>query len=78
LIRAGDVISDRSVAVQLIPADPPEQVKAELFSILEQAAPGAGFVVGITENVPLNVRDDSIPAILEGLAERGECPLNGS
>jgi hypothetical protein len=57
---------------------PPEQVKAELFSILEQAAPGAGFVVGITENVPLNVRDDSIPAIVEGLAERGKCPLNGS
>jgi uroporphyrinogen decarboxylase len=54
---------------------PPDQVKAELFSILEQAAPGAGFVVGITENVPASVQDDSIRAIVEGLVERGACPV---
>jgi len=43
--------------------------------ILEQAAPGGGFVLGITKNVPASIRYQSIPAIVEGLAERGHCPL---
>lgn len=54
---------------------PPERVRQITIELLGQAAPGAGFIVGITENVPASVAEQSMGTIARALNEYGQCPL---
>ena len=56
-----------------------EKIKGMTLELLRQAAPlagGAGFVVGITEDVPADVLIDSFVTIAQTLNESGRCPLD--
>ena len=55
--------------------EPPEQVAATARDLLRQAAPGNGFLVGVTENVPEFAYVRSLDAITRTIEELGECPL---
>ena len=52
------------------------RIRNELRRILREAVPGDRFLVGITEDVPDDVRPRSLLALNEGLRRWGELPLN--
>ena len=52
-----------------------DQVRATTIELLRQAAPGNGFVVGITENVPAHLVADTLTVIAETLNQFGQCPI---
>jgi len=52
-----------------------DEVRDTTIELLRQAAPGSGFVIGITENVPMDVVVDTLTAIAETLNEFGACPI---
>lgn len=54
---------------------PPEEVEAVTLEILRQAAPGDGFLLGITENMPANCWQESMVAIGRVLDRYGKCPI---
>ena len=51
------------------------RIREELRRILREAAPGDRFLVGVTEDVPEQVRQSSLQAINTGLRRWGELPL---
>ena len=53
-----------------------ERIQTELRRILREAVPGDRFLVGITEDVPDEVRQSSLRAINDGLGQWGELPLS--
>jgi hypothetical protein len=53
----------------------PEQIRAMTRQLLREAAPGAGFALGVTENIPATRWERSITAITEVVNEAGRCPL---
>jgi hypothetical protein len=57
--------------------EPPAEVARATRELLRQAAPGGGFLLGITENVPDDKLPESLDAIGEVLDEVGRCPLSG-
>jgi len=48
-----------------------ERIEAETRKLIADAAPGRGFIVGITENVPDHAWEASLTAIAETLAKAG-------
>jgi len=52
-----------------------ERISATTIDLLRQAAPGNAFVVGIAENIPTNVAEQSLTVIAETLSEFGACPV---
>jgi hypothetical protein len=55
---------------------PKHSIREVTIQLLRQAAPGQGFVVGITEDVPTGVVVESLATIAQTLGECGECPLD--
>ncbi|MBI2941234.1 MAG: hypothetical protein HYY04_12430 [Chloroflexi bacterium] len=55
----------------------PDEVAAMTGELLRQAAPGNGFLMGVTENVPDAVYARSLGAITEVIDRFGACPLAG-
>jgi hypothetical protein len=53
------------------------RIRQEMGRILEEAAPGDRFLVGITEDVPEEVRGPSLAAISDVLNRGGRLPLGG-
>lgn len=53
----------------------PEEVEAVTREILRQAAPGNGFLIGMTENMPARCWPQSMAAIGRVLNKYGKCPL---
>ena len=58
--------------------EPPEKIRAHVRDLLKAAAPGAGFLFGITEDIPEGIWDVSLPAISSALREYGALPLSGT
>ncbi|HUV07587.1 MAG TPA: hypothetical protein VMX75_07640, partial [Spirochaetia bacterium] len=54
---------------------PKESIRETAIQILREAAPGKAFVMGITEDVPLNVIVESMTTIATTLNEYGRCPI---
>ena len=54
---------------------PKESIREIAIQILREAAPGKAFVMGITEDVPLNVIVESMTTIATTLNEYGRCPI---
>jgi len=54
---------------------PHDQIRATTLDLLRAAAPGDGFVVGITEDVPRHLVADTLTVIAQALNELGACPL---
>ena len=52
------------------------RIRAMTIDLLRQAAPGQGFVMGITEDVPAGVLVESFTTIARTLNEFGKCPLD--
>ncbi len=52
----------------------PEAIAGHTRQLLEDAAPGTGFVVGITENIPDHVWQKSLPVVLKTLRNWGPVP----
>lgn len=53
----------------------PDAVARVTRDLLRQAAPGGGFLMGVTENVPSWALGPSLGAITETVARYGRCPL---
>ncbi len=53
----------------------PEEIKDMALQLLREAAPGNGFIVGVTENVPKSVGTRSLSIILDAINEYGTCPI---
>jgi hypothetical protein len=56
--------------------EPPERIRSCVREILKAAAPGQGFLFGITEDIPDGVWDVSLPAISAALREYGALPIS--
>jgi hypothetical protein len=50
----------------------PEAVRLQAKDLLAEAAPGAGFLLGVLENVP---RSDTMVTLVEAIWEHGKTPL---
>lgn len=50
---------------------PPEEIKACTRQLIDEAAPGDGFLIGVTENIPAQVWERSLTAITETVNEYG-------
>lgn len=55
--------------------EPPETIREETLKILAEAAPGQGFMMGITENIPEDIWRTSLSVISEVLSEHGTLPI---
>jgi hypothetical protein len=55
--------------------EPPEVIEATTLQILKECAPGDGFIIGITENVPEHRWRESFRAILKTVNEHGALPI---
>ena len=55
----------------------PEEIRDTTIQLLREAAPGNGFVIGVTENVPRSVGTRSLEVIMETVNEYGSCPISG-
>jgi hypothetical protein len=51
-------------------------IKEETRQILKEAAPGDGFLIGVTENVPHDIWPQSFSAISKVLKKNGRLPLS--
>ena len=56
--------------------EPPERIRACVRQLLAAAAPGRGFLFGITEDIPDGVWDVSLPVISAVLQEYGTLPIS--
>ena len=56
----------------------PEEIRDTTIQLLREAAPGNGFVIGVTENVPRSVGTRSLEVIMETVNEYGNCPISGN
>ena len=54
---------------------PPDEIEALTREILRQAAPGNGFLVGVTENIPGERWMESMAAIGRAVNAYGRCPI---
>ncbi len=53
----------------------PQDIEAHTRELLRDSSPGAGFIIGVTENIPDQVWDKSLPVINRVLRESGRLPL---
>lgn len=51
-------------------------MREQTLNILRDAAPGDGFLIGITENVPEFAQERSLTAIAETVGEYGHTPID--
>ena len=56
----------------------PETIRNVTLELLQQAAPGRRFVLGVTENIPADAVERSLTTITETVAEHGRCPIESS
>ena len=54
----------------------PETIRDMTLKLLREAAPGNGFIIGVTENVPKSVGTRSLSVIAETINEYGTCPIS--
>ena len=52
-----------------------QEIRESTREILREAAPGNGFVIGVTENIPWSIGTRSLAIIADTINEFGECPL---
>ncbi len=52
-----------------------ETIRDVTKQLLAEAAPGNGFVIGVTENIPQSVGTKSLSVIAETINEYGACPI---
>ena len=52
----------------------PEEIEAHTLQLLEHASPGTGFIVGVTENIPEHVWQQTLPLINRTLRAWGPVP----
>ena len=79
LKRAREAWTDKTLSINFpssIHIAPSERIRQTTIDILRDIAPGNGFVMGITENVPSRVIDASFTVIAETLNEWGKCPIS--
>jgi hypothetical protein len=55
---------------------PKEEIRKTTIDILRQAAPGKDFIMGVTEDVPARVVEESLATIAETLNEFGAYPID--
>jgi len=55
-----------------------EKVRKQTLNILRDAAPGDGFLIGITENVPEFAQEQSLTTIAEMVGEYGHTPIDSA
>ncbi|MBT3271021.1 hypothetical protein HN371_28020 [Candidatus Poribacteria bacterium] len=53
----------------------PEAIREHTAELLRQAAPGGGFLLGITEDAPADIRPDSLSVIADTVRQLGALPL---
>jgi hypothetical protein len=79
LTRAREAWSNKALSINFpssVHLAPPERIRQTTIDILRDVAPGNGFIVGITENVPHHVIDRSFTVIAETLDRWGRCPVD--
>jgi len=54
-----------------------EAIRTHTLDLLQQASPGDRFLVGITEDVPSEVRKESLTTIAQTIHENGSLPVKG-
>jgi uroporphyrinogen-III decarboxylase len=54
----------------------PEVIRDTTIKLLQEAAPGKAFVMGVTENIPKSVGTQSLSIIADTINEYGSCPIN--
>jgi hypothetical protein len=54
----------------------PEQIEEHTLQLLRDSHPGAGFIIGVTENIPEHVWQTSLPVIGRVLRQHGRLPLS--
>ncbi len=54
----------------------PEDIRDMTMKLLREAAPGNGFIIGVTENVPKSVGARSLSVIADTINEYGVCPIS--
>ena len=54
----------------------PEDIRDMTIQLLREAAPGNGFVIGVTENVPRSVGTRSLSVIADTINKYGTCPIS--
>ena len=53
----------------------PDAVREHTLDLLRQSYPGDRFLISITENIPDEVRKESLATIAQTLLEKGSLPL---
>ena len=51
-------------------------VKKYALDVLRSIAPGEGFIIGVTENIPTHVFESSLGTAVETIAHYGNCPIS--
>jgi len=54
----------------------PETIRDVTLQLLRESAPGNGFVIGVTENIPASVGIRSLSVIAETINKHGNCPIS--
>ena len=54
----------------------PKVIRDTTIQLLREAAPGDGFIIGVTENVPKSIGTKSLSIIADTINEYGNCPLS--
>ncbi len=54
----------------------PEDIRDMTIGLLQEAAPGNGFIIGVTENIPKSVGVRSLSVIADTINEYGVCPIS--
>jgi len=54
----------------------PETIRDVTLQLLREAAPGNGFIIGVTENVPKSVGIRSLSVIMDTVNKYGACPIS--
>ncbi len=54
----------------------PEEIRNMTMQLLREAAPGNGFIIGVTENIPKSVGTRSLSVIAETINKYGACPVS--
>ena len=54
----------------------PDVIRDTTLQLLREAAPGKGFVVSVTEDIPKSVGTQSLSVIADTIGEYGDCPIS--
>ncbi len=69
---------DRTISINFpssIHLATPKDIRDATLDLLDEAGDGRRFAIGVTENIPANVWEQSLGVIADTLAQHGRCPL---